>query len=884
MRIGVSPTLRIGTGLLVVASLSVVGYNVFRQRNIHSPEALLERADGMAWLNNWIGAAPLYHQAEIGFLARHQLRRALYARVSQMPAHSESSTSLPSQITELNADLRLPQAKNSATRLRILTILGMFETNYDAGMARRTWAKVESLAIRQGHFLLASRAVGEQGIAAFLQGDISTAKRDVLWAWAVAKIDDPAAQIRYASVYGAGLVALKKYRQALKPLNHAIRVAEKTPGVAYPTIAITAKIAALSGLCENRQALALTDAEMRKVSRYRLAGNLYELYQTRAGIDQRMGNWNEAITDYRDSTRYAMQLTYWRGLTQVDGLLAAAYLHQGELRPALMAINGAINANKKIPDELYLAPHNLALKAEIMERLGNVRTSNDLYERSEALLDVLLTRVPTPSVERQLLNDLSMVYSGYFVSLCRQGKIAEAFHTIEQARGRLEAQRLMHHAVIVPHTPTEAEQNLTKLTIALADARGKMPRSHILDVVDRIEEQMGVMSPVRDVPLQPVPLQKLQNDLQSSETLIEYVLATPHSYALAITHLAVHLYELPSKATLNQEAIKYRKQLIGQQSNPVLAHRLFAALLGGVREYRNDHDVIVVPDGELDLLSFSALMNHGHYLLASHTITVTPSATVFDLLRHRLRTAHPDEYSFLGVAAWTSRPPEIPWTAVIHRGIPYSWHSRFVALPSSRHEVEAAGDDLPRPRTILLGADATVRDFERLPLNEYDVIHLALHSYVNTEFPDESALVFAPGNLHAAGGFLRVSEIRKLHLHASLVTLSACSTGVGPVGEDGVNDIVNAFLEAGAQSVVSTLWAIEDQATAHFMTFFYHYLGKGDSKAQALREAQLAMMHTGAPPYFWAGFELDGEPREPVLSRGHMGAVMRKSAQSGVAQ
>ena len=110
-------------------------------------------------------------------------------------------------------------------------------------------------------------------------------------------------------------------------------------------------------------------------------------------------------------------------------------------------------------------------------------------------------------------------------------------------------------------------------------------------------------------------------------------------------------------------------------------------------------------------------------------------------------------------------------------------------------------------------------------------------------------------------GLLQMRDIRNLHLNASLVTLSACNTGVGPVGEEGVANIVNAFIEAGSQSVVSTLWELEDHATAHLMTDFYDHLGRHEEKAEALRQAQLEMLNSGAPPYYWAGFVLDGDPR-----------------------
>src|SRR5215469_15376570 len=144
MRIAFSPSLRIGAGLLLAALLSIVGYQVFLHTS-SAPEVLLKRADHLSWLNSWIAAEPLYRQAEVEFLRRRDLSKALYARVSQVPTHSESSTTIPIKIALLRRDLDLPEARDPETRLHILTILGMLETNYDASMARQTWSEVESL-------------------------------------------------------------------------------------------------------------------------------------------------------------------------------------------------------------------------------------------------------------------------------------------------------------------------------------------------------------------------------------------------------------------------------------------------------------------------------------------------------------------------------------------------------------------------------------------------------------------------------------------------------------------------------------------------------------------------------------------------------------------
>jgi CHAT domain-containing protein len=865
MRIAFLPPFRIAAGSLLVVLLGVVGCQVLRWRNPVSPEAILARADEMSWLNSWIAAEPLYRQAELQFAQRHEPSKALYAHVSEIPAHSESSTSVPAQIAQLTHDLALPEAQEPETRLRVLTILGMLEVNYDAGMARKTWADVEVLALRQHQLLLASRAMGEQGIAAFLLGDIATAKKNVVKAWMVAKAADPGAHIRYASMYGAGLVEMHKYKEALGPLNEAIKVAGKTRGAAYPTIAIAAKVEALSGLGENREALALAGEEMQRVSGYHLAGHLYELYQTRAGVYERMGQWDQAVSDYGQAVQYAKQLSYWRGLTQVDGSLATAYLHQGALQPALTAINEAIASNERIPDELYFVPRDLAIKAEIMARLGNNKSSILLYEKSADMLDALLSRVPTPTVERQLLADLSKVYSGYFEFLCDQGKTADAFRVIERARGRVEAQSLAHHEVLIPHEPNPAEQQLSKLNIDLLNTDDSTARGRILDSIYDTELQLDTDSTAEDKAPEPVDLGQLQRELRPSELFVEYVLDNPHSYALVLTHNTVHRYTLLSRDELEQESTQYRSEILQQKTDFALAQQLFNELLGGIPEFKEKQALIVVPDGKLHLLPFSALADQGQYILTSHLVSVAPSGTVLHILEHRTEQIGKADLPYVGVAAWTTNSPPRTLLASIHRAVYGPVRRELVALPESRHEVEAIAADLPKPSTILLGDSATKTNFEQLPLGQFSVIHLALHGYADPEIPDRSALVFAPQQQAMDDGLLQIREIRNLHLNASLVTLSACNTGVGPVGEEGVANIVNAFIEAGSQSVVSTLWELEDHATAHLMTVFYAHLGRHEEKAEALRQAKLEMLNSGVPPYYWAGFVLDGDPRSSLF-------------------
>ena len=102
-----------------------------------SAEGVLDTADTLAWGNRWTEAQPLYVRAQRLFEAQHQRTKALYAEVSQIPPNE--SVSIPGTILRLTEDLAAPAAQDPETKLRILTIRGMLEINYDAAEARATW-------------------------------------------------------------------------------------------------------------------------------------------------------------------------------------------------------------------------------------------------------------------------------------------------------------------------------------------------------------------------------------------------------------------------------------------------------------------------------------------------------------------------------------------------------------------------------------------------------------------------------------------------------------------------------------------------------------------------------------------------------------------------
>ncbi|MEL7004470.1 MAG: CHAT domain-containing protein, partial [Bacteroidota bacterium] len=105
-----------------------------------------------------------------------------------------------------------------------------------------------------------------------------------------------------------------------------------------------------------------------------------------------------------------------------------------------------------------------------------------------------------------------------------------------------------------------------------------------------------------------------------------------------------------------------------------------------------------------------------------------------------------------------------------------------------------------------------------------------------------------------------------MDLNSELAVLSACNTGAGAVvSGEGVVNLSSGFLAAGINSVLMSLWLVNDRSTSELMTNFYYELDQGAAKHQALRNAKLEYLKNAssleAHPYFWSAFVINGNMR-----------------------
>jgi CHAT domain-containing protein len=174
------------------------------------------------------------------------------------------------------------------------------------------------------------------------------------------------------------------------------------------------------------------------------------------------------------------------------------------------------------------------------------------------------------------------------------------------------------------------------------------------------------------------------------------------------------------------------------------------------------------------------------------------------------------------------------------------------AIPQVAGEIDSL-ERLFGPAQVLSGAAATEQAFRRYA-PEADVIHIASHAVFREDNPLFSAI-------RLADGWLSVYDLYSLHLRASLVTLSACETGMNDVlGGDELIGLARGLFQAGAASVIVSLWAVSDASTAQLMQGFYTHLHTGLGPAGALRLAQRDLRREYPHPYNWAPFLVIGRP------------------------
>ena len=840
------------------------------QTTTNDPAVLLKQALHLGDLYNWADAAPLFTQAEQLYAARSDSRNALYAHFGQLRSTMEQR-SLPEVSEELEAELDNNPLLQSDKELRLfcLMVLGDIDGEIDAAPMRRDWEAALKLAQGLGDKKLENRASGELGFALFLEGDMASARQKVASALMGAMmLGDIGAQIRYLAAVGHAYVQLGSYDDALGYFDKALKIAANNPDAGYQFVVNEGRLQAFRGMGKLDDAEQLANEIIAQARSRQKHVKETQALITGGTVENAKGNEAKAIEDFNTAIDLAQKGHFTRLLADAQFYLEDIYRKRGDLSKAESLAAAAAESTQNSGD-LYLLPLRLQALAQLQTSQGKYRDASQTYDRASDVLDAMIGNVRSAAGKIGLISAMSSVYAEHFALVADHlSDTAKAFSVLEHARGRVTTELLMSGKPPESPEELEIEKQISRLNLELAKAKSAEQIHQIRDKIFLAEEARWVTpasSTWKSRPWQTAPLERIRAGLNADELVLEYVMAQPHSYCLVVGPDSVRIVPLADRATIESLVLAYLKTLKTKGTSKAQAAGLYDALLRGIPEVSKKERIIIVPDGRLHLLPFDALVDGtGHYLVSSHTITYAPSATFLYLAKSAPGPA--SQHVLLGIGGIPyEKNADLAKMATL-RG----YMSPLVDLTASKEEVLAAQAAIRSDSdTVLLGSNATKSAFERSGLDQHSIIHLAVHGVANEKHPERAALIFLSDSSSGDDGILEASEIVHLHTNADLVVLSACDTAVGRLqGEEGIANLSLAFQLAGAKTVVSTLWSIDDTTVLYLMTRFYAHLAEKDTVAHALTAAKKDMLRTygtQAVPYYWASFRLEG-PGDHAIS------------------
>lgn len=635
-------------------------------------------------------------------------------------------------------------------------------------------------------------------------------------------------------------------------------------------------------------------------------------------IHQRQGDRQRAAEHYRQA------LDLLEGANQPEETARVLLAHgslleqRGQPAEAIVAYRRALGFFRGTSDRAGEV-ETLAGIAAAERRQGRLQTARVTAEEALAILEAVRPRLLRQDLRTAFFAAVQAHYELYVDLLMEmhraapeEGHDGNALEASERARSRSLLDLLAEtgrgsEAGIDPRLRTRRREIQLQLN-ELADRRlGPVGREEAsasgLEQIDReirelIEQLEAVQGEIRrdrqaHAEAEPLSLVDVQREILDDDTvLLEYKLGHKRSFLWLVTRHALASFELPARGEI-EELTRTAHQHLARSRQP--ASRMAASralctlsrwLVGATGDLLAGKRLLIVPDGVLSYLPFSALPDPGHAggcsappLVFEHEITYLPSASVLKEMRRDSagRRRPPGLLAVVADPVLSRADERMTGGGVPEDAVPRSDLTRsaadlslgpFVRLVHSGREAEALLSLVPAERSFrALGFEATKDVVTSGRLAGYRIVHLATHGLLNPIHPELSGLVLSLVDETGAprDGFLRAHEIRYLELPADLAVLSACQTALGKeVRGEGLMGLTRAFFHAGTRRVMVSLWPVGDLGTAELMERFYRrLLDEGMRPAAALREAQLAMWRheTWSAPYHWAGFVIQGEPR-----------------------
>lgn len=345
-----------------------------------------------------------------------------------------------------------------------------------------------------------------------------------------------------------------------------------------------------------------------------------------------------------------------------------------------------------------------------------------------------------------------------------------------------------------------------------------------------------------------VTLQNVQATLQADELILQYIVGKEKGFVALISPKTIQLKELPSTEKLTETVAQFKEVVSkpfvkndDKHTYETLAQKLYLQLI----PYENSETLLakkritVIADGLLQYIPFEALRTpKTTYLIENSEIHYN--------------------YSLSSAAQSQQNNAEIQKAFIAIAPTKFNNH-QFGALETSEEELKKLTNIFHANHFQY--ENATKERFTQAYGN-YKIIHLSTHGGIENTVPwmafyDEK---------------ITLDELYFAKNQSELVVLSACKTSDGELKKgEGVMSLARGFFNAGAKSVISSLWDINEKASNDIIQEFYKNIAAGDSKSEALQKAKLTYIQnhkntSEASPYYWSALTITGDMR-PIYEK-----------------
>ena len=569
-------------------------------------------------------------------------------------------------------------------------------------------------------------------------------------------------------------------------------------------------------------------------------------------VYEKLANYSQALQLYNQGLEMMTAIGDEDAIGQALNNIGSVHRLMGDYSQALEFYDRALEIRQKLANQAGIAV-TLNNKGVALFEAGKIAESTQtLYAAIDALESL-----------RPGLSDLNKVsifdkyrssYSILQKALISQNKPEIALEIAERGRARafleLIAQKLSPEAVQEYAQKQNPATTISDIKKVAAEQNATLVEYSIIS--DNLGQNSAlfiwVVKPTGDITFREVDLSQLE---KYRDNLVPF-LATGESDSEPETLLTALVRGTRENITETLPSIP-----AGGVSDLKLnkLHDLLIKPIADLLPSNPEAKVIFIPHEELFFVPFPALVDESdRYLIEKHTILTAPAIQVLKLTRQlaQNRTINNANNNINNPTnALVLGNPVMP--KLSEEGA-----EPLPNLPAAEAEAIAIASML---NTQPLIGSAATKAAVLQRIGSAAIVHLATHGFLADFTESGSGFLGAIALTPSEGdrGFLTSEEVMGLNLTASLVVLSACNTGGGKITGDGIIGLSRAFIGAGAESAIVSLWQADDEASAKLMQEFYRILPQTGDRAVALRQAMLTTMQQYSQAKDWAAFTLMGE-------------------------